>query len=81
MKPFIISIAVHVLLISFTWVGFSVSRGTEQKAFIYLGEKADGGSVYRASSMQVPVQVSDMRALGKDQSRSWLKMRALDKPR
>ncbi len=37
MRYFLISILLHVMVISFCWVGFSVPIGRDQNSFTYLG--------------------------------------------
>lgn len=84
MKSLCISVVIHFLLISFVWVGFSVSKGSEQKAFTYLGEVAEVESVRGHSYGSDSAAFSDLNAyqgLKADPARSWLKMRELDKPR
>lgn len=84
MKSLGISVVVHFLLLSFVWVGFSVSKGSEQKAFTYLGEAVELESARRQSYGVGPAGFSDLSAdqgITLDPARSWLKMRELDKPR
>ena len=86
MRYFLISIFIHILTISFVWVGFSVSAGPEQNSFTYLGElvATTGASSQRGFS-KGQLKLSDTKTFTEESSRAffmpWLKMREVNKPR
>ena len=85
MRYFLISILIHILAVSFIWVGFSVPEARGQNSLIYLG------------GLIAPAQESQSNAPSNRQTKGfkemvyqepsaafftpWLKMRQVDKPR
>ena len=84
MRYFIFSVSVHVLVISFIWVGFSVSQGNEKNSFTYLGDSVKGAENYRSSGPTHSLSKSSDVMLFDESSPAyftpWLKMRDLNKP-
>ena len=81
MRDFLVSFFIHVLVISFVWVGFSVSQGHEQNSFAYLGELMAGVERYAQSGQ--PSKPSDTMMLEESSPAyfaPWLRMRELNKP-
>ncbi len=85
MRFFLIALLVHIGVISFVWVGFSVPKGSEQNSFTYLGDLVSfvKESSYGDSS-KAPSKFSDT-LMDEDSSSAffvpWLKMRQIEKPR
>jgi hypothetical protein len=83
-KYLFLSILIHVLVLSFVWVGFSVPIPRNQNSFTYLGELvASQGNIGSNAAGQNDSD-SDAIIFG-DRSPAyftpWLKMRQVEKPR
>ena len=84
MRYWVGSILIHILIVSFVWVGFSVSSPRQSGSLIYLGQmiaptQGDQEGVLEASSKgadTVMIDESSSALFG-----PWLKMRQLNKPR
>lgn len=78
MRYFLVSILIHILLVNFIWVGFSVPSERKGTSFIYLGEMiapVQGGEQKKQTNFVINDQ--DSSAFFSP----WLKMRQLNKPR
>ncbi|MBF0489832.1 MAG: hypothetical protein HQL15_04355 [Candidatus Omnitrophica bacterium] len=85
MRYFFISFLIHLLLLSFVWVGFSVSAGRSQNSFTYLGHLVtETGESFQKEALTQQSRVSD-RMLFEESSTAdsspWLKLREMNKPR
>jgi len=83
MRYFLISIGIHVLVLSFVWIGFSVPVGRGQNSFTYLGEMMDAPEGYQSPSVSNEKDSTEAVVVGSssDLFNPWLKMRQVDKPR
>lgn len=82
MRYFLISILLHVMVISFCWVGFSVPIGPDQNSFTYLGTLSTIGQT--PGSGVWPYATTKGVGAGVEESAAyftpWLKMREVGKP-
>ncbi len=84
MRYFFISVLVHILVIRFFWVGFSVPVGRDQNSFTYLGTLLSPEATKSDSTQSQ--QTKGFEAMGLEESESafftpWLQMRQVNKPR
>ena len=85
MRYFLISIFVHLLIVSFVWVGFSVSSPRQSGTFTYFGQMIAPSQPDQENVLS-EVSSKGVEAVMNDESSSaffqpWLKMRQLNKPR
>ena len=85
MRYLFVSIILHILIISFVWVGLSVPKGHEQNSLTYLGELMTEAGVSSHDKRLNQVPKASEAVIFEEPSSAyfapWLKMRQVDKPR
>ena len=83
MRYLFVALFIHILVLNFVWVGFSVPRGQEQNSFTYLGELVAGteGNAPGSISNQQPKVFDVFKEPSSAFFTPWIKMREVDKPR
>lgn len=85
MRYFFISLVLHILVISFVWVGFFVPIGRDQNSFSYWGQGAAALKEGHNGQGLDQQMMKDADTLFSDDNSAafftpWLKQRQLNKP-
>ena len=85
MRYFFVSVVIHILVLSFCWVGFSVPSPKNQNSFTFLGGLIAQTQILQDSDgISQPSKGSDAIILPEASTAffaPWIKMRQVDKPR
>ena len=77
----VVSAAVHVLVLTFVWVGFSVSMPQGAVGFYYTGSLLPPRGVRTVAAVDKAVQSAAADPYPAAYFSPWIKMRSVDKPR
>ncbi len=85
MRYYLVSIFVHILIVSFVWVGFSVSSPRQSSSFAYLGQMIAPAQSDQENTLSVVSSKGMEEVMFNESSgaffQPWLKMRQINKPR
>ncbi len=76
-----VSIFIHIIILNFVWVGFSVPSTRQSNTFIYLGEIL--GSQIQSDSSRIKANGFNenmQREISSASFAPWVKMRQVNKP-